>query len=217
MFPEKVFVLHRYDWIHWMAKSCTTTAYRWLLRDSLTSLRTLWSAVIKSPKCSALGTTAPVRLLQEALVIFVFKQISQFGSFGKCLYTLCLPELGSTFGRGSIGSSWGELAVSRSFGSGFRRGFVGPSSSTKFSLKSCSQSVKSCNRSLCTSSRPSFLFLFLVVDPCSGFHQKLSIRTSTSFWHWIFKISVFSVRRCWLLWRRWWRGSWRCRWGRTRR
>ena len=33
--------------------------------------------------CSALGTTVPVRLLQEALVIFVFKQISQFVYFGK--------------------------------------------------------------------------------------------------------------------------------------
>ena len=25
----EVFVLHGYDWIHWVAKSCTTTAYRW--------------------------------------------------------------------------------------------------------------------------------------------------------------------------------------------
>ena len=33
-------------------------------------------------KFSALGTTVPARLLQEALVVFVFKQISQFGSFG---------------------------------------------------------------------------------------------------------------------------------------
>ena len=32
----------------------------------------------------------------------------------------------------------------------------------KFSLNSCSQSSTSCNRSHCTSSRPSFLFLFLV-------------------------------------------------------
>ena len=33
------------------------------------------------PKFSALGTTVPARLLQEALVIFVFKQTSLFGSF----------------------------------------------------------------------------------------------------------------------------------------
>ena len=75
----EVFVLHGDDCNHCVAKSCTTTAYRWLLRDSLSSLRTLWSAVIKSPKFSALGTTALVRLLQEAIVIFVLKQISKFG------------------------------------------------------------------------------------------------------------------------------------------
>ena len=34
--------------------------------------RILWSAVVKSPKSSALGTSVPVRRLQEALVIFVF-------------------------------------------------------------------------------------------------------------------------------------------------
>ena len=26
----EVFVSHGHDWIHWVAKSCTTTAYRWL-------------------------------------------------------------------------------------------------------------------------------------------------------------------------------------------
>ena len=46
----EVLVLHGYAWIHWVAGSCTTTAYRWLFRDSQPSLRTLWSAVIKSPK-----------------------------------------------------------------------------------------------------------------------------------------------------------------------
>ena len=35
------------------------------------------------PNFSDLGTTVPARLLQEDIVIFVFKQISQFGSFGK--------------------------------------------------------------------------------------------------------------------------------------
>ena len=65
----EVFVLHGYDWIHWVAKSCTTIAYRWLFRDSQLSLRTLWSAVIKSPKFSSRGTTPPMRLLHGALVI----------------------------------------------------------------------------------------------------------------------------------------------------
>ena len=35
---------HGNDWIHWVAKSCTTTAYRWLSRYSQLSLKTLWSA-----------------------------------------------------------------------------------------------------------------------------------------------------------------------------
>ena len=75
----EVFVLHG----HCVAKSCTTTACRWLFRDSHPSLRrTLWSAVTKTPTFSALGTTVPMRLMQEDLVIFVLKQISQFRSFG---------------------------------------------------------------------------------------------------------------------------------------
>ena len=44
---------------------------RWLFRDSPTSLRTLWSVVIKSPNFSARGTALPVRLLQGVLVILV--------------------------------------------------------------------------------------------------------------------------------------------------
>ena len=55
-------------WIHWVTRSCTTTAYRWLFRDSQLSLRTLWSAVIKSPKLSARGTASSLRLLHGALV-----------------------------------------------------------------------------------------------------------------------------------------------------
>ena len=74
----EVFFLHGYDWIHWDAKSCTTTAYRSLLRGSHPSLRTLWSAVIKSPKISARRVAVPVRFLQGALVILVFMQMSQF-------------------------------------------------------------------------------------------------------------------------------------------
>ena len=42
---------------------------------------------------------------RSSLLFFVFKQISQFGSFGKCVNTLFLPEPGSTFGRGTIGRS----------------------------------------------------------------------------------------------------------------
>ena len=72
------------------------------------SLKTLWSAVVTSPKGSALGTTVLVRLLQEALVIFVLKQKTQFRSWVKML---CLPD--TTFARGSEGNSWEELEASR--------------------------------------------------------------------------------------------------------
>ena len=67
----EVLFLHGYAWIHWVARSCTTTAYRWLFRDSQPSLRTLWSAVIKSPIFSARRTASPVRFLQGALVVLV--------------------------------------------------------------------------------------------------------------------------------------------------
>ena len=45
---------------------------------------------------------------------FVFKQISQFGSFGKWVKMLCLPDI--TFARGSEGNSWEELEASRCSG-----------------------------------------------------------------------------------------------------
>ena len=120
----EVFVLHGYDWIHWVAKSCTTTAYRWLFRDSQPSLRTLWPAVFKSPKFSALGTTVPARLLQEALFMFVFKQDIAFWVLRKVRKTLCLPEPGSTFARGSIGSSRDDMEVSWLPCSGFHQGWL---------------------------------------------------------------------------------------------
>ena len=61
--PCEVSFLHGNAGIHWVAKSCTTTANRWLFRDSQLSMRTLWSAVMKSPKFSARGTAPPLRLL----------------------------------------------------------------------------------------------------------------------------------------------------------
>ena len=79
----RFFVFHGYAWIHWVAESCTTTAYRWLFRDSHPSLRTLRFAVIKSPKFSALCTPPPLRLLHGAFVILVLWQISQFRFSGK--------------------------------------------------------------------------------------------------------------------------------------
>ena len=128
----EVFVLHGYDWIHWVAKSCTTTAYRWLFRDSQLSLRTLWSAVIKSPKLSARGTASPLRLLHGALVILVRLQISQFRSLGKWVWTLCLPKSSRLMSIGSKEASWEELA--------WESPRTGTSSPTKISLNSCCHS-----------------------------------------------------------------------------
>ena len=67
----KDFVLHGYDSNRWEVKSCITTAYHWLFQDTRSSLKTLWSAVIKSPNFSARGTRLRVRLLQRVLVTFV--------------------------------------------------------------------------------------------------------------------------------------------------
>ena len=131
----EVFVLHGCDWIHWVAKSCTTKAYRPLFRDSQLSLRTLWSAVIKSTKFTARGTTPPIRLLHGALVIFVLWQISQFRSYEKWVSTLCLPKSAHLAGVGSKDGSCGELACES-----LRSGTL---SSTRFSLNSCSHSSMS--------------------------------------------------------------------------
>ena len=72
------FCLHGYAWIHWVSNSCTTVAYRWLFRDSQVSLRTLWSAVIKSPNFSARSTASPLRLVHGAIEILVLWNISFF-------------------------------------------------------------------------------------------------------------------------------------------
>ena len=204
------FVLHGYECIHCIAKSCTITAYRWLFRDLLSSLRTLWSAVIKSRKCSALGTTVPVRLLQEALVVFLFKPISQIGSIGKCVFALCLSEPGSTFARGSIGNSWEELEVSRLPCSGFPQGTVEVLSSTIFSLNSWSQSIRQFMRDI---SLYFFAFtIFIYVFGFCGLMQRVSPKlftsTSASFWYWIFSVSVDI--KYGILWWRWWRSWCRC-------
>ena len=99
---DEAFVLHGQDWIHGVARSYTTTAYGWLFP----SLRTLWSAVIKSPNSSARGRASPVRLLQGALVILVRKQTSQFRSLVKWIQTLCFLDFDTTFvGRSDSESS----------------------------------------------------------------------------------------------------------------
>ena len=128
----EVFVLHGHGWIHWVAKSCTTTAHRWLFRDSQLSLRTLWSAVIRSPKFSARSTAPPLRLLHGAIVMLVLWQISQFRSLGKWVETLRLPNSSLLLNVGSEDTSWEELACES-----LRSGTL---ASTRFSLNSCSHS-----------------------------------------------------------------------------
>ena len=136
-----------------LSKSCRTTAYRRLFRDSQPSLRTLWSAVIKSPKFPARSTTLPMRLLQGDLVILVVWQISQFLSLGKWVLTLCSPKSTLLEGVGSKDGSWEELACeylrSRTL------------SSTKFSLNSCIHSgMAEHNGSARSKSWSSFVFGF---------------------------------------------------------
>ena len=128
----EVLFLHGYAWIHWVAKSGTTIAYRWLFRDSKLSLRTLWSAAIKSPKFPARGTASLMRLLHGAIVILVLLQISQFRSLGKWVWTLCLPKSTLLVDVGSKNGSWEELACESLCSATL--------SSTRFSLNSCSHS-----------------------------------------------------------------------------
>ena len=89
--------------------------------------------VIKSPNFSARGTAPPLRLLLGALVILVLWQISQFRSLGKWVWTLCLPISSRLLSMDSKDSSWEELE--------WESPCTGISSSTKFSLNSCSHST----------------------------------------------------------------------------
>ena len=143
---------------------------------------------------------------KKPLLLFVFKQISQFRSFGKCVFVhyaflSLVPLLLAT----PLLSSWEELgSVSTSLDAGFPRGSEGLLSSTKCSQNSCSQPGNSCDVSLCSSSRPSFLFLFsFSVDSCCGFLGSSSLVLP------LLSGSGFSVYllgvKYRILWWRWWR------------
>ena len=204
----EVLFLHGYAWIHWVARSCTTTAYRWLFRDSQLSLRTLWSAVIKSPKLSARGTASPLRLLHGALVILVRLQISQFRSLGKWVWTLCLPKSSRLFVIGSKEASWEELA--------WEPPCNGISSSTKFSLNSCSHSGisgSSEHNGLLRSIVVSFLFVFgislaWISSGCPDL-SSTELDTGTGEMSLLVAFSPFSNRQfAYCRWRRWGWGRW---------
>ena len=183
-----------YDCIHWVAKSCTTKAYRWLLRDFLASLKILWSAVIKYQKFP-LGRDCTNTFSARSPCFFVFKQKSQFGSFGKCVKTLCLPETGSTFARRSTGASWQELEVLWS-PSGYLQGSIG----------------NSCDISCYTSSPSPLTFLNLVsLDSCSVSPRSSSL-TLPLLSGTVFSVYLLmSIKRSW--WWKWWRNKWRYCWG----
>ena len=154
----EVFVLHGYDCIHCVAKSSTTTAYRWLFRDSHPSLRTLWSAVIKSPNFPLWARLHWCVFCKKPFAISVLKQMSQFRSFGKWVKMLCL--LCTTFARHSEGNSWAELEASRCSGT---------LSSTRLSLN---EFPRTCSLS-------SILFSFSVsAGPCDEFPRTSSIKLS---------------------------------------
>ena len=92
-FLVKFCFLHGYAWIHWVAKSCTTTAYRWLFRDSQLSLRTLWSAVINSPKFySSRYGFAIASSARSSCNFGPFYRSRNFGLWGKWVFTLRLPR-----------------------------------------------------------------------------------------------------------------------------
>ena len=193
-----------------LAKSCTTTAYRWLVRDSQLSLRTLWSGVIKSPKCAARDAASPLRLLHGALVILVRLQISQFRSLGKWAWTLCLPSSRLLVGVGSQDGSREEPA--------WEPPCNGISESTKFL-----QPFR--NLRIVTQVSPVDCGLFRCLFGL-GFHRFLrSIINELRHWHWrdvtvrcIFPFSNRNFAYCrWRRWagRRWWAMillSWRCPW-----
>ena len=196
-------------------------------RDSQLSLRTLWSAVYKSPKFAARGTASPLRLLHVALVILVRLQILQFWSLGKWVWTLCLPKSSRLFVVGSKETSWEQLA--------WEPPCNGISLSTKFSHNSYSHSGISDSNGFPRSIVVSFLFGFWGFVGLDFIRFPWSIINQLRHWHWrdvtvkcIFPFSNRNFVYC--RWRRWgwrrWRrmtllfhrcpwGWWRCR-GRTR-
>ena len=80
---------------------------------------------------------APVRLCKEPLQFLVFKQMSQFRSFGKWVQKLCLPEI--TFLSGSEADSREELAGASLY--------AGTLSSTRLSVNYSNHSGRSRDKS----------------------------------------------------------------------
>ena len=94
----EVFVLHGYDWIHWVAKSCTTTALSMVVSGftTFTENFVIWRQS-NHQNFSARGTTPPMRLLHGALVILVLWQISQFPMNCQCKWLSAFPTVREAF------------------------------------------------------------------------------------------------------------------------
>ena len=136
-----------------------------------------------------------------------FLQISQFRSLGKWVWTLCLPKSSHLFVVGSKEVPWEELT--------WEPPCIGISSSTKFSLNSCS-------RSGISESPHGFLRSIVVFDLFLGFcwlgfpQVPWSIIIQIRHWHWrnvtvrcIFPFSNMNFAKC--RWRRWGWRRWRRR------
>ena len=139
-FSEKFLFLHGNDCIYCVLKSFIITADRWLCRYSYPSLRTLWSAVYKSPQFSALDTT--VSESSWSWISSSYRNFDPSGSKWRFRYH---------FSNDSEGKSWEELEAYRSSWILF----------TRFFLNSSSHSHRSRNVSSRTSSR-SFVFGFSI-------------------------------------------------------
>ena len=140
-----------------------------IVRDSPSSLRILWSAVIKSPNFSARGAASPVRLLEGVLVILVRKHTSQFRSFGKWVKILCFLDFDTTFVGSSESESWEMCA-----GAGTSVSSGSPANSSNHSGRSRKRSSES--------RLPSLFFFWLWVF--EGSHQfpgtNSSLRSDTA-------------------------------------
>ena len=128
----EVFVLHGYD------KSCTSTAYRWLLRDLLSSLRILWSAVIKSPKmfrtghdCTSTSSarSPPYFRPQTDIAILVLRKVRVDTMLTRTQYHFC-SQLHWKFMRwtGSVSIAWRSVdLVNRTLWIGAKTSYIGSS------------------------------------------------------------------------------------------
>ena len=136
-------------------------SYRWLFRGSLSSLKTSWSAVSKSPNFTARSRDSPMRLLQRALVILVLKQTSQFRYFGKWVNIPCFLDFVTTVVGCFESESWEICAGACT------------SVASRLSLNSCSQNGRSDNGS-------SASFLSSLRDSCpSLLVASSSLRSNT--------------------------------------